>query len=532
MGTKKTELDQLKNENERLKKELLSKEQTSFNLNLLRSSINSISESIYIIDVDKNFLFVNDAFLKTYGYKESELISKSVDLIRSDKNAPSIYELIDKESKAGGWRGELFNKKKSGEEFKIFLSTSLINDDNKNPIAIICAAQDLTEQINAENILKEAEDKYNSLFTDLKDAIYESTPDGKLIDINPSGVELFGYKTKDDLLKVDIAKDLYVDADDRAEFKKKLEEKGFVKNYEIKIKKRQGIELFVIETAAVLKDRNGKIKSYRGILRDITESKVNERLMHKYVRELADVNKQLTQSESKLKDMNSEKDKFFSIIAHDLKSPFNALLNLSEFLIEDLNELTMEEIRTFSKEINKSAHNVFNLIENLLQWAQIKTGRLEQSIEKVPLSNVVSTAMILLEGNAAKKNIKLQNEVKSDVFFEGDKNMISSVIQNLISNAIKFTNRSGQISVSSKNENDMINVMVMDNGIGMSKQNQEKLFKIDQHITTLGTAKESGTGLGLILCKELIEKNGGIIWVKSEEKVGTTFFFTLPKAEI
>jgi len=408
----------------------------------------------------------------------------------------------------------------------------LINDDNKNPIAIICAAQDLTKQINAEGFLKEAEEKYNSLFTDIKDTIYESTPDGKLLDINPSGVELFGYKTKEEILNVEIAKDLYVNADDRAEFKQKLEENGFVKNYELKTKTKQGTEIIVIETATVLKDRNGKTKSYRGILRDITQRKANEQLMRNYVKELADVNRQLTQSESKLRETNTEKDTFFSIIAHDLKSPFNALLNLSEFLVEDLDELSTEEIRTFSKEINKSSQNVYNLIENLLQWAQIKTGRLKLSVEKSPLSNIVNSIIYLLEGSAAKKNITIKNEVKSDVFFEGDKNMISSVIQNLISNALKFTNRNGQISVSSNYEKNMINVIVMDNGIGMNEEKQEKLFKIDQHITTLGTAMESGTGLGLILCKELIEKNGGKIWVESEELLGTTFFFTLPKAEI
>jgi len=376
------------------------------------------------------------------------------------------------------------------------------------------------------------DEKYKILFEELKDVVYESTPDGKLIDINPAGIELFGYTSKKEILKVNIAEDFYVDPMERAKLVEQFEKNGFVKDYEIKIKNRNGEELIALETSFSLKDKNGQAIGYSGILRDVTNSKRHEALLVQYNNELAELNKQLKNSKNNLKKTNDEKDKFFSIIAHDLKSPFNALLNLSEFLVEDLSDLSYEEIKSFSNEINKSAHSVYNLLLNLLQWSQIKTGRMKKTEEKIALYSLVNNTFILLEGIASKKNITLSNEIENSHFFIGDRTMISSVLQNLISNAIKFTKRNGKIVVFSTIENDEIIVSVQDNGIGMSEESVSKLFQIDQHLSTFGTQNESGTGLGLILCKELVEQNGGKIWVESEERIGSTFSFTLKKIEV
>jgi len=382
------------------------------------------------------------------------------------------------------------------------------------------------------NSLIVAEEKYGTLFRELKDVIYESTPEGKLLDINPAGLELFGYDSLEELLEISIDEDLYVNPSERVKLLEQFEKDGFIKNYEIKIKSKTGKEIVALETSFLLKDINGKVVGYRGIIRDITENKRHEELLIKYINELAEVNSQLKESEEKFKKLNDEKDKFFSIIAHDLKSPFNALLNLSEFLVEDLPDLSIEEIKSFSKEINKSAHNVYNLLLNLLQWSQIKTGRLKKSFENIALSSLLNNTIVLLDNVASKKSIQLINEIDSSHFFNGDRTMISSVLQNLISNSIKFSKRNGKIIVSSKIDKDKIVVSVRDTGVGISNENIEKLFKLDEHLSTFGTANESGTGLGLILSKELVEQNGGKIWVESEERIGSTFSFTLNKIEV
>jgi len=380
------------------------------------------------------------------------------------------------------------------------------------------------------NSINSAEEKYQTLFVELKDVLYESTPEGKLVDINPSGIELFGYDSKEDIMKINIADDLYFNPLERDKLIEKIEKDGFVKDYEIRIKGKKGNEIIVLETSFMIKNNDGKVVGYRGIIRDVTETKKQEKLLRKYNEELAELNEQLKLSEGELKKVNEEKDKFFSIIAHDLKSPFNALLNLSEFLVEDLSDLSMDEIRSFSKEINKSAQSVYDLLLNLLQWAQIKTGRINKTQEKIELSKLVRDTLLFLENIASKKSIKIINNADDLSLIVGDRTMISSVLQNLISNSIKFTKRNGNIFINSEEKDDKIIVHIKDTGIGISKENLNKLFKLDEHVTTIGTANESGTGLGLILCKELLEKNNGKIWVESIEGLGTTFSFSLEKA--
>lgn len=374
-----------------------------------------------------------------------------------------------------------------------------------------------------DNLLEE---QISLLFNELKDMIYVSTPEGKFIKVNPFGLELLGYTT-DELLNLNIADDLFVNPNEREILLKKLNKNGFVKNYEVRVKTKEGTEIIVAETSFPIMGAEDKVVGYTGIIRDVTESKEHELLLLKYNNELAEVNQRLAESEDKLRKLNNEKDKFFSIIAHDLKSPFNALLNLSEFLVNDLDDLSMEEIKSFSTEINKAAHSVYNLLLNLLQWTQIKTGRMRSTKENAQLLPLVSSAIALLDGIATTKKIKIINNVENSHSFFGDKTMISSVLQNLIANAIKFSKEKSEIFVESKQENNKIIVTIKDSGVGIDKDNLSKLFKISEQITTTGTANEEGTGLGLILCKELVERNNGEIWVESKEGIGTAFSFSL-----
>ncbi len=527
-----SELEKLRAENEHLKRKLKDARYLPFNLSIFKKALNNISDSVIILSTERTILFANDSFINTFGYDRDEIIGSHASIIYGENLGRERYEKIYNSIINGGWEGKIYLKNKYGNEIPIHLTANVIKNFNGNLDAIFAVAKDLTEQVKTENSLQETKDKYTNLFHELRNTVYVSSPEGKLLDINPAGVKLFGFNSKEELMHVDIAKDLYVNPDDREKLKAEIEKTGYIKNYEIKIKDKNGVQKIVLETSTTIRDSAGKIIAYQGILRDITEDKKREELMNKYVADLAEVNMQLRNSEMELKKLNAEKDKFFSIIAHDLKSPFNSLLNLSEFLVEDITELSMEEVKSFSREINKAAQNVFNHIVNLLQWSQIKTGGLEQVIENVALASFVNNTIALIEGNAAKKDISVINDIDTRLFFKGDRNMINSVFLNLITNSIKFTPRGGQIRVSADQNGDMITVMVMDNGIGISKDNLKKLFRIDEHFSTSGTLNEMGTGLGLILCKELIEKNGGKIWVKSEEGIGTTFFFTLPKGDI
>jgi PAS domain S-box-containing protein len=521
-------LTTLKKKYEELERRYQFIEKASLNLKLFEHTLNSISDCLCITNLNENIIFVNDNFIQTYGYESDELIGQNIKIIRSDKTDQLKVKEIYRSTQNGGWRGEIYNKRKTGSDFLISLRTSVVKDDQGIPIAMVGVSKDLTKDLEAEENLKVAKNKYRSLFEDLKDAVYESSPRGKLIDINPSGVELFGFDSKEELLTADIANDLYVNPKDREIFKKRLERDGYVKNLEIEIKNKQGRKATALETASAVRDKHGKILSYRGILRDITELKKAEIQNKKHLNEIAHANEQLHESEQKLKSLNASKDKFFSIIAHDLRSPFTSLIGLSEFLIEDLDELTIEEIKMYATEINKSSRNVLKLLENLLQWARIQTGKMEFEPSRIDFYEVVEDTILLLGNNASNKKIELTNSVDKNSLVEADRNMISSVVQNLISNAVKFTKMDGKIEVNSNISKNFLNVSVADSGIGISDEDLEKLFVLDNLHSTNGTDEEQGSGLGLVLCKELIEKHNGKIWVKSELDKGSIFHFNLP----
>ncbi len=235
-----------------------------------------------------------------------------------------------------------------------------------------------------------------------------------------------------------------------------------------------------------------------------------------------------------IKELNLEiasKDKFFSIIAHDLRSPFMALLGYSTHMVEEISFLSKQEISTIAGNILKSTKNTFDLLENLLQWARIKTGKITFEPEEIDLKKTVEETAELFKNNAASKGISLTTDVDIDVLIFADLNMVETILRNLISNSIKFTKKGGTIIISAKAKKDFVTVSVSDTGQGMSQDKINRLFQIGQDISTSGTQNEKGSGLGLILCKEFIELNNSKITVKSKQGEGSEFSFILPAGD-
>ena len=235
--------------------------------------------------------------------------------------------------------------------------------------------------------------------------------------------------------------------------------------------------------------------------------------------------------EIRLQKMNASKDKFFSIISHDLRSPFTAITGLTDLLISEFPTFTKEEIRENLSTIDKSSKRVYNLLENLLDWSSIQTGRIIFTPKYFNLNIIINEVIRLFEANLKNKklNIIYDHDKNQTVFADYD--MTYTIIRNLVSNAIKFTRENGEIEIRLEKENEYILASTRDSGIGIEKCDLDKLFRIDIQQTTEGTKHEKGTGLGLILCKELVETNTGKIWVESEKGIGTTFIFTLPTSE-
>lgn len=261
----------------------------------------------------------------------------------------------------------------------------------------------------------------------------------------------------------------------------------------------------------------------------IEELSINSQLLEQNANELIRLNEIISESEQQLKELNASKDRFFSIISHDLKNPFQTLVGYTDILSSQADIFSTEEIKEISLSLNETTKNVYKLLENLLEWSRLQRGSMPLNLDYFDLHSIVDSNLDIVSPKAQSKNINLINEVPKGEILFADVNMINTVIRNLISNSLKFTNDNGFIKISHSFEGQNHVIKIIDNGVGMSENIKNKLFKIDENITTLGTQQETGTGLGLILVKELINKNSGEILVESEEGKGTTFIIKIPK---
>ena len=251
---------------------------------------------------------------------------------------------------------------------------------------------------------------------------------------------------------------------------------------------------------------------------------IKDQLEEELTRQKVMIEKQRKELES----LNATKDKFFSIIAHDLKNPFASLIGASDFLVNSYDELSSTQLDNFLGIINRSARQGYRLLENLLEWSRMQTGTISWKPKQVDLWNLVTEVVNLLTGSAESKDICLEADVDENLKAFVDENMIQTVVRNLVSNAIKFTPRGGEILVTSHKTDGYIEISVSDSGIGIGEDKIDKLFRIDEQVTQNGTENETGTGLGLILCKEFVEKHGGTIRVESQLGKGSKFIFTIP----
>jgi len=240
---------------------------------------------------------------------------------------------------------------------------------------------------------------------------------------------------------------------------------------------------------------------------------------------------ELRESENRLRELNKNKDYFFSHISHDLKGVFMSLMGFSDVLVNDLRKLSMDDIYKFAKNINDSIRYLFQLMNNLLDWSRVQLGKVDYKPHKVNLYESISKVIYIQKPNAEKKRIKIINDVNSSDFVLVDDNMFYSVMNNILNNAIKFSKIESDIEISSSRKDNYYEIKVKDYGIGIESDNLDRLFKIDKVFSKSGTNGEGGTGLGLILCKDLISKNKGEIKIDSAPNKGTTVYILLPVTE-
>lgn len=237
---------------------------------------------------------------------------------------------------------------------------------------------------------------------------------------------------------------------------------------------------------------------------------------------------QLNGANAKLAELNATKDRFFSIIAHDMRSPFNAIVGFSSLLAEQVREQDYDGIGEYAEMIEESSQRALALLVNLLEWSRSQTGRIKFAPADISVKKLLDDGVALVQDAARQKDISLGCEAPADGKLFGDEAMLATVLRNLLANAIKFTPAGGRVMATARADAQSWTIAVQDNGVGITPENQAKLFRLDEFLSTSGTNNEQGTGLGLILCKEFIDKHGGRLWVDSTPGQGSVFFFTIP----
>ncbi|MCF8241763.1 MAG: PAS domain S-box protein [Melioribacteraceae bacterium] len=473
----------------------------------------TLSLAYYSDSVDKFKKFPAKQTLTSYVIKTNKPQLLSLEQIYKLKD-DGIIDLVGTPSKI--WLGipmRVGKEVKGAIVVQSYTDEKAFNESDLQLLSFVSAQIGLSvERKQAEQDLKESENRFKNLAESITDIFFALDKDYKIVYWNKASEFNFNQISKNVLDKTIFDVLPQINTEKICEvFQRVINQQtphNFVYSDNLKGRKKF-LELNVYPA------KNG----LSIFIKDITKDKLAEHAFKRYTEEL--------------EELNANKDKFFSIIAHDLKSPFNSLLGLLDILLEDIDDLEKNEIKEFVQSINHSSRKIFNLIQNLLEWSRIQTNRFEFKPAYHKLVPIINELMELYEPIAREKGITLENQITTDLEVYCDKNMLEVVLRNLTSNAIKYTKRGGNIWLSWEDTNaNHIIINVVDNGVGIEKNRIDKLFILGTNTSTQGTNNEEGTGLGLILCKEFIEKNDGEIWFRSDEGEGSMFSFTIPRRNL
>ncbi len=354
--------------------------------------------------------------------------------------------------------------------------------------------------------------------------------EGKILYTNPAEARMHGYQA-DELIGQDVGIFAPPEHRDPMTLDQIKQWNGSIRE-SVNIRK-DGSTFPVWLMSDIVKDVEGEPTAIVTSCEDISERKQAEEELRRHRDHLEELVKErtreLTAANTQLQELNASKDKFFSIISHDLRSSFSALLGFTELIAINIDVYSTQKLKNLVEKLKTSVDKLYALLENLLTWSRIQRGVLECHPEIIDLSEVTEENITIFMPRAEHKDIALKSSIQEHLQAYADYSMINTILRNLISNALKFTNKGGNITVSAVSQAQYVEIAVVDTGCGIDEDGMAKLFRVDATYTNVGTAGERGTGLGLILCKELVEQNGGKIWVESEVYKGATFRFTVPQ---
>lgn len=488
----------------------------------------SLVDSAYdgiALGCEGRIIIANKSFAKIFGYtNNSELTNKEIIELASNDDIIKVadyFRLLERKKEVPA-RFDFLGKKKDGSSIHTELSIGTFESDNKDYVVMI--ARDVTERIRAQRAIKESEEKYRNITENIDDFLFTFERIGlaiRPIFCTSSIQKVTGY-TQTEFLTDSKLFLKAIHPSDFASLKPKLINlmKSRIQlsgEFEFRIINKQGNIVWTRAKINLVRSATGRIQKIFGLVSDVTFRKRAE--------------EELKKSTQNLIKLNETKDRFISIISHDLRTPFSSILGFTDLLAND-DELTDDERKQYIKYIQESSRSMLALVNSLLDWTRLQTGRIKFEPEKIDVSKVITDSVNALSGSAMQKGIEVTSYVNQSLFLFVDKHLITQVFNNLISNAIKFTNRGGVITISTEavTNSRFVKFNVKDTGVGIKEDDLAKLFSVDAKFTSEGTAGEKGSGLGLSLVKEIVEKHGGTILVESEYGKGTEFIFTLPIA--
>ena len=467
----------------------------------------SINDFLFVLDEQGNIIHTNATVINRLGFSKEELHGKSVLLVHP----------AERREEAGRIVGEMLNGvatfcpvpllTKSGSQIPVETRVSHGFWDGKP--AIFGVTKDISK-------IKLSEEKFSKLFQTNPSACgLSDLHTHRYIEVNEAFYSLFGFDKNEVIGKTALELGI-LSSETLTTVLKKAQTSGSTSNIEAELYAKNGEKKHVLLSSENIYVQDNQYRFT--VVHDITERKSAE----------ADI--KLKNEE--LRRINSEKDKYFSIIAHDLRSPFQTLLGFSRMMVEELPSLTLNEIQKMAVNMRTSANKLYNLLENLLEWSQMQRGLTIFKPESFMLMDGIRAIIELVREAADTKMIRIENKIPEDMMVKADEQMFSSLMRNLVFNAIKYTPKGGHVVFDAKSlPDDWVEISVTDTGIGMSREMIGNLFGLSGEANRKGTEGEPSTGLGLIICKDFIDKHNGKIRVESEEGKGSTFYFTLPRGD-
>ena len=488
---------------------------------------------IWVLDPERvKLIYVSPSVEHLLGYTPDEVLNIPFEMILTPELRPVFVERYKKKVAefaanplpGAGSKNEVIHVRKDGTLVVTEIVINFYMNEDNGKVEIQGVSRDITEQKRAENALKFNEErakKNNALLRSIFESSHGIIIFSLDLEFRYTAFTFSHRETMKAIWGVDIELGMHMPSlinrqDDRnsalANFKRAMQGDHFI---QMEVYGEEPFRRILWENrySPIYSDEH-KVVGLTVFVTDITERRKAEET--------------IKANEARLKELNATKDKFFSIIAHDLKSPFNAIIGFSNLLVEQMQEKDYVGIEEYASIIKESSLRAMSLLANLLEWSRSQTGKMEYNPEYLELVILIGEVTDLLNDVARQKSIIITRKLPHNILVLADKSMISTILRNLVSNAIKFTNPGGTVNIAAKSEESDWVISVQDTGIGIHQDDVNKLFRIDETYSTKGTQNETGTGLGLLLCKEFIEKHQSEILVESEEGKGSTFKFHLP----